>query len=289
MSLKTKIEKILSKFVGDSVTINDFSPVGGGSINETFKLSTTAGSFFVKKNSASLYPHMFQKEGEGLEILSDTNGIEIPEVIGVGESGDESFLILKYIEVGSKNSSFWDDFGQQLATLHKNTDEYFGLNHDNYIGSLEQFNNQHSSWSDFFREERLEKQVRLARNNGKIDKGTVDAFDRFYAKLDNVFPVEPPALLHGDLWGGNFMVNEVGSPVIIDPAVYYGHREMDLGMSQLFGGFDRQFYISYNKHYPLENGWEERLEYCNLYPLLVHVNLFGGGYIQSVKSILHKF
>jgi len=289
MSLKTDIEKILSKFVGDNVTINDFSPVGGGSINETFKLSTSDGSFFVKKNSASLYPNMFQKEAKGLKILSDTNGIEIPEVIGVGESDDESFLILKFIDGGLKKTSFWEDFGQQLATLHKNTDEYFGLNHDNYIGSLEQFNNQHSSWSDFFREERLEKQVRLARNNGRIDKGIVVAFDRFYTKLDNIFPVEPSALLHGDLWGGNFMVNEVGSPVIIDPAVYYGNREMDLGMSQLFGGFDRQFYISYNKHYPLENGWEERLEYCNLYPLLVHVNLFGGGYIQSVKSILHKF
>ena len=289
MSLKTEIEKILSKFIGDSVSINDFSPVGGGSINETFKLNTTAGSFFVKKNSASLYPHMFQKEAKGLKILSDTNGIIIPEVIGVGESGDESFLILKFIDGGLKNSSFWEDFGQKLATLHKNTDEYFGLNHDNYIGSLKQYNCKHSSWSDFFREERLEKQVRLARNNGKIDKVSVGAFDRFYAKLDNIFPTEPPALLHGDLWGGNFMVNEVGSPVIIDPAVYYGHREMDLGMSQLFGGFDSQFYISYNKYYPLENGWEERLHYCNLYPLMVHVNLFGGSYIQSVKSVLHKF
>jgi len=289
MNLKINIEKILSKFVGDSVTIIDFSPVGGGSINETFKLSTTAGNFFIKKNSASLYPHMFQKETQGLKLLSYADVIATPEVVGIGESNNESFLILKFIDGGLKKSSFWDIFGQQLANLHKNTDEYFGLNHDNYIGSLEQLNNQHSNWSDFFREERLETQVRLARNNGKIEKRTVSVFDNFYTKLDNIFPAEPPALLHGDLWGGNFMVNELGSPVIIDPAVYYGHREMDLGMSQLFGGFDKQFYVSYNKYHPLENGWEERMEYCNLYPLMVHVNLFGGGYIQSVKSILQKF
>ncbi len=289
MNLNAEIEKILANYIGNSVEIIDFLPVGGGSINETFKLNTTAGNFFVKKNSASLYPQMFIKEAKGLKILSDANAISIPETIGIGESGDESFLILKYIEIGLEKASFWDDFGQQLAALHKHSNEHFGLNHDNFIGSLEQYNKPHDSWSSFFREQRLEKQVRLARNNGKIDKGTVVAFDKFYAKLDNIFPEEPPALLHGDLWGGNFMVNEVGSPVIIDPAVYYGHREMDLGMSQLFGGFDRQFYISYNKYYPLENGWEERLHYCNLYPLMVHVNLFGGGYSQSVKSILSRF
>jgi len=150
-------------------------------------------------------------------------------------------------------------------------------------------NHKHNSWTDFFREERLEKQVRLARNNDIIDKRVVSAFDNFYAKLDNVFPKEPPALLHGDLWAGNFMVNEVGAPVVIDPAVYYGNREMDLGMTTLFGGFDRQFYISYNNYFPLENGWEKRLDYCNLYPLMVHVNLFGGSYVSSVLSILKKF
>jgi len=289
MSLKTEIEKVLTKFVGTSVIVNDFIPVGGGSINETHRLSTTAGSFFIKKNSASLYPHMFHKEAQGLKILNSTNEIVTPEVIGIGESSNESFLVLKFIDGGIKRKSFWDDFGRKMASLHKQTDDDFGLDHDNYIGSLKQHNGKHNRWSDFFREERLEKQVRLARNNDRIDKGLVATFDSFYAKLDNIFPEEPPALLHGDLWGGNFMVNESGSPVIIDPAVYYGHREMDLGMSQLFGGFDGQFYKSYNKHYPLENGWRERLDYCNLYPLLVHVNLFGGGYIQSVVSILKRF
>lgn len=289
MRWKVEIEKMLSGFIGIDVTINSISSVGGGSINDTYKVSTSEGDFFVKKNSTSLYPQMFEKEALGLKILRDAKSIDLPEVIGYGEIENDSFLILKFINSANKSDSFWDDFGRQLAGLHKNSDKHFGLNHDNYIGSLYQYNNKHGSWSDFFREERLEKQVRLARNNGAIDTGTVSTFDRFYTKLENIFPQEPPALLHGDLWGGNFIVSEKGNPVIIDPAVYYGHREMDLGMTQLFGGFDSQFYSSYDMHYPLENGWEERLGYCNLYPLMVHVNLFGGGYLQSVKAILKKF
>lgn len=289
MHWKGEIEKKLSEFTGSTVNVSSVISVGGGSINDAYKISTNEGDFFVKKNSASRYPQMFEKEALGLKILKDAGEIDIPEVIGLGSSSNDAFLILKFIISASKTDSFWNDFGRQLAGLHKHSNKHFGLNHDNYIGSLHQCNNKHDNWSDFFREERLQKQVILARNSGAIDKGAVMAFDRFYSRLENIFPPEPPALLHGDLWGGNFMVSEKGNTVIIDPAVYYGHREMDLGMSQLFGGFDRQFYNSYNTHYPLENGWEERLDYCNLYPLLVHVNLFGGGYLQSVKTTLRKF
>ena len=289
MGWKSEIEKMLTEFVGTDVTINNFSSVGGGSINETYKVKTNEGDFFVKKNSVSLYPQMFEKEVRGLQILRATNEIDTPEIIDIGESGNDSFLILKFINTGEKTSSFWDDFGRQIARLHKHTNSYFGLDHNNYIGSLHQHNNKHDNWSDFFREERLERQVKLARNNNAVDRETVTAFDRFYTRLGEIFPEESPAILHGDLWGGNFMVSETGNPVIIDPAIYYGHREMDLGMSKLFGGFDGQFYLSYNRYYPLENGWEERLNYCNLYPLMVHVNLFGGGYLKSVMAIISRF
>ena len=289
MPWKTALEKTLSKHFIAGTKIIEVSPVGGGDINEAYRLTTTAGLFFVKKNSASLYPQMFQKEALGLEELAHTDEIPVPEIVLSAEIYDDAFLVLKYIESANKSHDFWDDFGKRLANLHKHSADQFGLDHSNYIGSLYQSNNQHNTWTEFYREERLEPQVKLARNNGKAGRDIVLAFDRFYNKLDELFPKEAPSLVHGDLWGGNFMVNEQGKAVIIDPAVYYGHREMDIGMSRLFGGFSDDFYTAYNRQYPLEKGWRKRTDYCNLYPLMVHVNLFGGGYLGSVKSILKKF
>ncbi len=289
MLWKTTVEELLSQKFGKIVNILSTSPVGGGSINDAYRIVTSIGEFFVKKNSASRYPGMFEKEASGLELLANTNEIDMPKVVAFGSKSDESFLILNFIQSAEMQDEFWEDFGHRLANLHKHSHDSFGLNHDNYIGSLTQFNRFHKSWADFFREERLEAQVKLARDQGRMGRETVNSFSRFYAKIDELFPKEPPALLHGDLWSGNFMVNQNGLAVIIDPAVNYGHREMDLAMSQLFGGFDASFYEAYQRNFPLENGWQQRLDYYNLYPLMVHVNLFGGSYLESVKRILVRF
>jgi fructosamine-3-kinase len=289
MSWKDAVIQNLENTFEKKIELVETIPVSGGDINEAYTFETSEGDFFVKKNSATRFPQMFQKEANGIQLLGSTNEIEVPEVVLFGEDTEAAFLVLKRIKPGLQSADFWEEFGQQLSNLHKHSTDYFGLDHDNYIGSLHQSNLKHKNWTDFFREERLSVQVKLARDNGRMDAATVKVFDRFYLKLDEIFPVEPPALLHGDLWGGNFMVGESGNAVLIDPAVYYGHREMDLGMSKLFGGFSSQFYKAYNANYPLEKGWEQRLGFCNLYPLLVHVNLFGGGYLSSVKSILRKF
>jgi len=245
--------------------------------------------FFVKVNSASRYPGMFEAEAKGLSLLQSAGEIEVPEVIEYGEKDGLSFLILNHIHSARKKTNFWQEFAENLAALHRHSHEFFGLDHDNYIGSLRQYNNKKSSWIDFFIEERLNVQIEMARNTGLMDKRDMDSFEMLFSKLPSIFPVEPPSLIHGDLWEGNYISGNDGQPVIIDPAVYFGNREMDLGMSKLFGGFDREFYQAYQSNFPMAPGWQERLEICNLYPLMVHVNLFGSGYLGSVRSILQRF
>ncbi len=286
---RNKIISLLSDQFKKKINFISEQSLGGGDINEAYRIDTDAGYFFVKLNSFSKFPGMFEKEAMGLELLATPGVIPVPEVISYGEEEDDSFLILKYIEGGTRKPGFWEEFGKSLAKLHRRKAEFFGLDHDNYIGSLPQCNAKHPYWPSFFIEERLQKQLKMAADTGRADRSLIRSFDRLFLCLEDIFPQEPPALLHGDLWNGNFMVNEDGKACIIDPAVYYGHREMDLGMSKLFGGFAREFYDAYNEEYPLEKGWEQRTDICNLYPLMVHVNLFGGGYAASVKNILQRF
>jgi fructosamine-3-kinase len=155
------------------------------------------------------------------------------------------------------------------------------------MGSLSQGNTKHGTWNSFFREERLKKQVSLA--GSYFSTSDFAAFERLYIRLDKLIPVELPAMLHGDLWGGNYMVGKDGKPVLIDPAVYYGHREVDIAMTTLFGGFDEHFYMAYQEEYPLEKGWKERLDIFRLYPLLIHLNLFGSGYLGSIVNTIRRF
>lgn len=280
---------ILEKKLGTPVRLSSRKPIGGGDINEAICLQTDQGDFFIKWNNAKRYPGMFEAEAKGLELLKEADELFIPSVIGSGTAGNDSFLLLEFVTPGARIGRFMEDFGRSLARLHKHTAQEFGLDHDNYIGSLPQSNRNHDNWPDFFAIERLEKQVKMARNAHEIDSGTVAAFERLYKHFSSIFPIEPPALIHGDLWGGNYMTSPEGKACIYDPAVYYGHREMDIGMSRLFGGFGNEFYEAYNSEYPMGKGWNERIDICNLYPLMVHVNLFGGSYAYSVKSILRRF
>lgn len=261
----------------------------GGSINNALKLETSQGLFFLKFNKASRFPQMFEKEAKGLSLLHKAAEIDIPEVLQFGEAGDDSYLLLTYVSSSGMRANFWEIFGERLAALHKHKSEKFGIDHDNYMGSLQQSNRFHDKWVDFFIHQRLEPQVRLAREAGEIGKSTVSAFERLYNRLDKIFPPTLPSLVHGDLWSGNYMVNHQGEPCLIDPAVYFGHPEVDIAMSTLFGGFSQAFYDAYNDHNPLENGWRNRSDIYNLYPLLIHVNLFGGSYAHQVQRIVGRF
>lgn len=287
--LRNSIESYLHEYHNRTVKISGVETIGGGSINMAFRLDTDAGSYFLKYNDAGKFPGMFEKEAKGLDLLASAGAIKTPEVIYYDNTGSHAYLLLEYLEPGISGNGFWEKFGHDLAHLHQKSNEYFGLDYDNYMGSLYQYNAPHEEWTGFFIEQRLEKQVKMAKDDGAMSRSDVAMFDKLYPRLESFFPVEPPALVHGDLWSGNYMTGADGNACIIDPAAYYGHREVDIAMSTLFGTFSSAFYEAYNEAYPMENGWKERLDIYNLYPLLVHVNLFGGGYLGSVKSILKRF
>ncbi len=264
------------------------SPVSGGSINNAFQVETTQGRFFIKLNDASRFPDMFEAEKRGLKLLGQSSFV-IPEPFKVGTLENSQFILMEWLEKGTPKTGFWDEFGRHLSALHSITSEHFGLDHGNYIGSLPQSNSEHETWVDFLREERLIPQMKLAEKRGQLTSNMKLGFDALFAELESIFPKEKPSLLHGDLWSGNMMIVQDGTPCIFDPAVYFGHREIDLAMMALFGGFGNAWVETYNEVYPLENGWKDRISIGQLYPLMVHVNLFGGGYRQSVESILQKF
>jgi len=232
---------------------------------------------------------MFIAEAKGLSILRSAKALAVPEVIHTGLAGPFQFLLLQFIEEAARGGDYWRDFGSGLAALHKNSAREFGLDHDNFIGSLPQKNKQGSSWAQFFIEQRLKVQLKISRDQGRIDNALSKKLDATFIRIPEWLPEEPPSLLHGDLWSGNLMTTSRGGPCLIDPAVYYGNREADLAMTQLFGGFDPSYFESYNEMYPLASGYRERLDLYNLYPLLVHVNLFGGGYKSQVEKVVNRF
>lgn len=267
-----------------------FSAAGGGSINETYKVCINNNTnFFLKLNSNLLFSKLFEKEKNGLEFISKQNCILTPSIILCETHDKYQQLLLEWIERGIRDHDFWKKFGEQMAQLHHITNEHFGFYEDNYMGSLPQSNTFTSSWIDFFIDNRLKPQIELATDKHLLQKNHITPFENLFKKLGSVFNTEKPSLLHGDLWSGNFMCNEQSLPLLIDPAVYFGHRSIDPGMTTLFGGFDKVFYDSYNYHYPLPANYREQWELCNLYPLLIHLNLFGSGYLYDIEGTLRKF
>lgn len=283
--LKFEAEALIGSSIGQ------VQPVSGGSINRTAKIITSDNhTYFLKWNSSGA-ADMFPKEEKGLKLLrSAESGLRIPEVIGSGSTdSDTEFLIIEFIAEGAARDDSPELFGRQLAALHRQTADQYGLDHDNYIGKLPQLNAWHESWIDFFIEQRLQHQLKQALAAGKLSTKTQRHFQNLYQKLPDLLMDEPASLLHGDLWGGNYFFDTDGCPVIYDPAVYYGNREIELAFTHLFGGFSPAFYRAYEEAFPLQPGFGERKDVYNLYPLLVHTNLFGGSYARQVKSIVQQF
>lgn len=272
--------------------ISSARPVSGGDINEAFAVTLDDGRRVFVKQNATADPRMFPAEARGLGWLAEAGCLRTPRVLAVSSGGppESAFLCLELLEPGPKRRDFDEQLGRGLAELHRFGAAGFGLDHDNFIGRLPQSNSTADDWARFYRQRRLEPQLELASRAGHVGARLRGRFNRLFARMDDVVgPTEPPARLHGDLWGGNLHVDANGSPCLIDPAVYGGHREIDLAMMRLFGGFGERTFSAYSEAYPLAPGAERRVALYQLYPLLVHVNLFGGSYIGSVERALQRF
>lgn len=280
-SIQAEVESVLF------APITRATSVQGGDISEALKIELEDGqAFFLKfhKGNFNASKSIFTQEVKGLNTLRSVNtSLVIPEVI----SHNNSYLLLEYLEEEKQGNDF--QFGVDIAKLHKSSNELFGFSEDNYIGSIGQSNRYHADWLEFFIRERIEPLVNKAMEGGLLSNKYSRIFERVFNYTYVIFPDEPPALLHGDLWSGNYLFTKQGQAAIYDPAVYYGHREMELAMTTLFGGFDPAFYDGYQTEYPLQTGWEERQKLCQLYPLLVHALLFGGNYVQQSKALLDRF
>lgn len=280
-SIQAEVESVLF------APITRATLVQGGDISEALKIELEDGqAFFLKfhKGNFNASKSIFTQEVKGLNTLRSVNtSLVIPEVI----SHNNSYLLLEYLEEEKQGNDF--QFGVDIAKLHKSSNELFGFSEDNYIGSIGQSNRYHADWLEFFIRERIEPLVNKAMEGGLLSNKYSRIFERVFNYTYVIFPDEPPALLHGDLWSGNYLFTKQGQAAIYDPAVYYGHREMELAMTTLFGGFNPAFYDGYQTEYPLQTGWEERQKLCQLYPLLVHALLFGGNYVQQSKALLDRF
>ncbi|MBX3256118.1 MAG: fructosamine kinase family protein [Chitinophagaceae bacterium] len=288
-SLIEHLQQRFTDFFSSHTTIHYSEAVQGGDINQAFMVDTSKGRFFVKLNAAMFGLDMFEKEARGLIYLADTGALKVPRPLFDGKFHQQIFLVIEFVDHGEPAGDFWEDFGEGMAKLHYNSHELFGFAYNNFIGRFPQSNAQHASWSGFYAAERILPLTIKANEKGLLEKEHVEAAESICGRLEDIFPGERPALLHGDLWNGNFICGANGHVAIFDPAVYYGNREMDMGMSLLFGGFDQKFYASYQYHFPLAAGWKKRAELCQLYPLLVHLLLFGGHYRRQVMDVLKKY
>jgi protein-ribulosamine 3-kinase len=268
-------------------TLHNSTPVGGGNINEAYRLEGTDGTrYFVKLNEAR-HLDMFVAEAAGLETIAATSRLRVPRPITHRNAGGRSYLVLEHLELVSHGDGKL--LGEQLAALHRNTSSCFGFAQDNFIGTTPQPNTWTDDWVTFWREHRLDFQLRLAEENGYggqlkyLGEKLMGALPAFFTGY-----TPQPSLLHGDLWSGNYAFLADGTPTIFDPAVYYGDRECDLAMTELFGGYPAEFYAAYRAAYPLDPGYTTRRELYNLYHILNHTNLFGGGYSRQAEQMMQR-
>lgn len=285
MSVPDDLRTIQDIAEQENFLVNRYDALSGGSINQVYLLETSEGKRVLKVNEKKRFPGMFQAEKEGLQELKKSKTFQVPEVYQAGSIGTRAYLLMEYLEKSALRPDFWENFAENLAAMHKTSASTFGFPRPNYIGSLPQYNHTHESAAGFYISERLEPQFKIALDNGY----PFHDLETVFKHIVQLIPEEAPSLLHGDLWSGNYLVSNTGLPALIDPAVAYGPREMDLAMMKLFGGFPEEVFEMYEATFPLAAGFKDRVALWQLYYLLVHLNIFGKGYLPQVQHILDQY
>lgn len=288
-----EIEAAISEATGQSFRLDKQHHVGGGDINTAMKISgrvSGSGSrdYFLKLNRAQLLD-MFEAEAAGLRDMMKAGAVRVPEPVCTGITGSQAFIVMEYLDLGGRSRGSLSTFGEQLAQMHRHTSDQFGWHRDNTIGATPQINDWMDGWIEFWSEKRLGFQLELAASRG-IGSSTISKGERVRENLAVLFADYQPeaSLLHGDLWSGNYGFLSSGEAVIFDPATYYGDREADIAMTELFGGYGGEFYAAYNQSWPLDEGYAVRKNLYNSYHILNHYNLFGGGYGSQAESMLAR-
>ena len=286
MALWETLAESLSETSGEAFRLGTQRAVGGGCINSAYRIADGDRSYFVKLNSADGLA-MFEAEAEGLREMASAGAVKVPEPLSTGLAAGQAFIVMEDLPLGGNGNGV--RLGRELAAMHRATRSRFGWHRDNTIGSTAQYNDESADWIEFWRERRLGAQLKRAAAKGH-GGGLQRQGERLMADLPAFFsdyaPV--PSLLHGDLWSGNYAYCRDGTPVIFDPAVYYGDREADIAMTELFGGFGGDFYAAYNEAWPLDAGYRQRKTLYNLYHILNHLNLFGGGYGSQALGMIER-
>ncbi|MGB1108772.1 MAG: fructosamine kinase family protein [Gammaproteobacteria bacterium] len=289
MSTWDQIQQAIGEARGEPFVADGRSSQGGGCINQAFSITGDDGSsYFVKLNQAGRLS-MFEAEAQGLQAMHATRTVRVPEPLVTGAGQEHSFIVMEKLSLGGSGGGAAEKLGTQLAAMHRHGEPRFGFHCDNTIGSTHQPNDWASDWVDFWRDQRLGYQLDLAGRNG-CGRGLLHQGERLLASFPTLFESYSPAvsLIHGDLWAGNWSTGGDGEPVIFDPATYYGDREAELAMTELFGGFGTGFYAAYNEAWPLDPGYEQRKTLYKLYHVLNHFNLFGGGYASQAESMMDR-
>ncbi|MEN9729071.1 MAG: hypothetical protein RLZ91_188 [Bacteroidota bacterium] len=283
------IAAILTKHMGAGANIDDLQFFYGGNFNLAVRVKTGTSEYFIKWTQGE-HQGLFEAEANNLQLIEKTGAINVPSVLGVGTLDEKEYLMMDCIQSAEKSAHYWTDFGGKLAHLHQqHATKGHGLDYDNFLGAAKQDNTWQADGVQFFIQNRLKKQVDTAIYNRKISAEMEEQFNGLYEKLPHLIPNESSALLHGDLWSGNAMVNAQGEITLVDPCCYYGLREAELAFTTMFGGFPTEFYEAYHRTFPIEKDFHQRIPLYNLYPLMVHVNLFGEGYLPAVTKILSSY